>query len=620
MHNMEISWAFRELADLLEFEGEDFFKIRAYRRAAKVIAGLDEPVEKLYRQGRLGKVPGIGKNILAKTGELIEKGEMAKLQELRRKWPPTIPEVMALPGIGPKRARFLYEQLGVASLDGLEEAAREKKIRALKGMGVKTEQEILRSIELVRSRAGRILLPLARELAREMADCVREAPGVFQVHVAGEIRRWEEIVEEILLVAAAEEPEPVLNVLAAHRRVREVLVRERDRIRVHTWWGVPVELRVAAPGGYGAALLLATGSREHIRRLMEYARERGLAEDRAAAGPAQEERAGMFAAWAGNITLQPAGASTGKNAYWKAAISPDRHPVQNTDPLAPVPGAPLPPEEEEIYRRLGLWPVPPELREDREELEAAARGEPPRLLEVGDIKGDLHVHSDWSDGANSILQMVKRAREKGYRYLAITDHSRSLGVARGLSLERLQEQHRLIRELNESEEDFRILTGTEVDILARGGLDFPDEVLAETDVVVASVHSGFRQDRDTLTRRVLEAVENEHVDIIAHPTGRLLGEREAYDLDVERVIEAAAKHNKILEINSSPDRLDLNAHYARLARDHGVKLAINTDAHDLRRLDEMIYGVAVARRAWLGPEDVLNTMDLPDLLKLLGRK
>ncbi|MDK2888249.1 MAG: polymerase [Thermoanaerobacter sp.] len=580
MQNMEISWAFRELADLLEFEGEDFFKIRAYRRAARAIAGLEEPVEEMYRRGTLAGVPGIGKNILAKIGELIATGEMKKLQELRRKWPPGILEVMALPGIGPKRARFLHEQLGITSLAELEEAAREKKVRALRGMGVKTEQEILRSIELVRSRRGRILLPLAREIAGEVATFIQDVPGTRKVAVAGGVRRWRETVDEVRLVAAAEDPEPLLNALAGYRRVREVLERGENRIRVLTWWGVPVELEVAGPGAYGITLLRATGSAEHWRQLQALAARRGFCLDEVRDGPGSEGVASV----------------------------------------PPVPGAPLPQEEEDIYRRLGLWPVPPELREGRGELELFAGESPPRLLEVRDIKGDLHVHSDWSDGANSILQMVQRARERGYRYVAITDHSRSLTVARGLSLERLQEQHRLIRELNEKEKDFRILTGTEVDILVRGGLDFPDEVLAGMDVVVASVHSGFRQDEETMTGRVLQAIENEYVTIIGHPTGRLLGEREAYALDLERVIEAAARHGKILEINSSPDRLDLNEHYARLARDCGVRLVVNTDAHDLRRLDEIPYGVAVARRAWLRPEDVVNTLDLPDLLELLGKK
>ncbi|MGB9803717.1 helix-hairpin-helix domain-containing protein, partial [Desulfofundulus sp.] len=275
MQNMEISWAFRELADLLEFEGDDFFKIRAYRQAARAIAGLEEPVVELYRRGTLVKVPGIGKNIMAKIGELITTGKMKKLEELRRKWPPGILEVMALPGIGPKRARFLHEQLGITSLAELEEAAREKKVRALRGMGVKTEQEILRSIELVRSRQGRILLPLAREIAVEIASYIQDTPGTYKVAVAGGVRRWRETVDEILLVAAAEDPEPLLDALASYRRVKEVLARESERIRVQTWWGVPVELHVAGLQAYGAALLLATGSPEHCHRLQELAGEKG---------------------------------------------------------------------------------------------------------------------------------------------------------------------------------------------------------------------------------------------------------------------------------------------------------------------------------------------------------
>ena len=601
MKNVEMVWQFRELADLLEFKGEDFFKIRAYRQAARVLAGLEQPVEELYQQGALGGLPGIGKNILAKIGELLHTGKIHKLEELRREIPPGLLEIMALPGIGPKRARLLYGGLGVKTLDELEEAARRKRVRALKGLGVKTEQDILRHIEMVRRRAGRILLGAARELAAELADCLREAPGVLRVEVTGEVRRWRETVSSIRLLAVADEPGPVLETLLHHPRTKEVLAAEDDLLRVFTWWGVPVELRVVDESEFGCALLHDTGGPEHYRHLQRLAAERGWR----LTGRGLYPDAGDGAAGA----VPDAGA--GRPASGGGAARGD---------FVRKGTGGLPEAEADIYLRLGLTPVPPELREDRGEIEAAAAGRLPDLLKPGDIRGDLHVHSDWSDGVNPITRLVQRAREKGYRYLAVTDHSRSLNIANGLSLERLKEQHELIARLNAEMKDFRILTGVEVDILPRGGLDFPDEVLADIDVVVASVHSGFRQDRETLTGRVLEAVKNEHVDIIGHLTGRLLGRREPYALDVERVLEEAGKNGKILEINSSPDRLDLDAEHARLARDCGVRLAIDTDAHDLNRLDEMIYGVSVARRAWLEKEDIVNTLELPDLLKLLGRE
>ncbi|WP_078060826.1 PHP domain-containing protein [Desulfotomaculum copahuensis] len=652
--NIEIVWQFRELADLLEFKGEDFFKIRAYRQAARIMAGLEEPVEELYRRDALGKLPGIGKNILAKTKELIDTGKMRKLEELRREIPPGLLEIMALPGIGPKRARFLHARLGVTSLDELAEAARQKRVRALKGLGAKTEQDMLRHIEMLRRRSGRILLGVARELAAELADCLREAPGVARVTVSGEVRRWRETVSSITLLAVAAVPGQALETLLHHPRTKEVLAREDHLLRVFTWWGVPVELTVVPEEEYGYALLHDTGSPAHYRHLQQLAAEKGwLLTRRGLAGAGDGGALETDGDWRGGVPVAGTDASGGGKTAGMPATGTDMPAVRETHgapdngeaadgglahgmPAAgnAVPGeytaageaktagnwwGGLPVAEAAVYRRLGLPPIPPELREDRGEIEAAAAGRLPRLVELGDIKGDLHVHSDWSDGANTIPQLVQRAREKGYHYMAVTDHSRSLNIAHGLSLERLKEQHELIERLNEELEDFRILTGVEVDILTRGGLDYPDEVLEQIDVVVASVHSGFRQDKETLTNRVLDAVKNEHVDIIGHLTGRLLGQREPYALDVERVLEEAGRNGKILEINSSPDRLDLNPEHARLARDCGARLSIDTDAHDLNRLDEMIYGVSVARRAWLEKDDLVNTLELPDLLKVLGR-
>lgn len=571
-----MAWAFRELADMLEYNGEDFFKIRAYRKAAKIMAGLPEPVEELYREGHLGKIPGVGKNILAKVGELLDSGKLRKLEGLRRQIPAGLIELMALPGIGPKRARFLFEHLNITSLEQLEEAARSRKIRELPGMGGKSEQDILRNIDMLRKRSGRILLGVARELASELLEMLTVLPGLDRVAVVGSVRRWQEMVEDIDFLASAEEPEPVLAALISHPRVKEVLQKENDWVKVLTWWGVPVELGVVPPEEYWSALLWSTGSKEHYQGLQLLAREKGFVLN----------RHGLY-------TYSDIEAS---EIYIKVN------------------------SEEDIYHHLGLPYIPAELRENNGEISAGLNDKLPRLIDITDIKGDLHMHTQWSDGVCSIEEMVARAREKGYSYIAITDHSQSLKVAKGLGVEKLEEQHREIQRLNRKMNDFQIFTGMEVDILPKGNLDYLDEILEQADVVVASVHSGFRQDRETMTQRIMSAITNEHVDIIGHLTGRLLGQRDAYDLDVERILEAAGKYNKILEINSSPDRLDLNEYHARMAKDYGVKIAINTDAHDLKRMDEMPYGVAVARRAWLETEDVVNTMDIADLKRVFKIK
>lgn len=564
VQNIEVAWVFYELADLLEFKGEDFFKVRAYRNAARKIAALEEPLEEIRRRGMLGKIPGIGKNIAAKIDEMMATGGLTKYRELQQEIPPGLPAIMSLPGIGPKKARVLWEGIGVTTVEELREAARAGRVRKLPGMGAKSENEILRNIGMQKERHGRVLLSTARDLAEEMAGYLKMVPGVSRVEVGGSLRRWQETAGDIDLVAASAEPENVTAALAAHPRVKEVLSRDGKFIRVLTRWNIPVDLVAVPEKAFWPALLQSTGSKEHYRRLGEMAAEQDF----------------------------------------------------SLDGLA---GAGLK-DEEGIYQRLGLPHIPPELRENRGEIEAARAGKLPHLVNLGDIRGDLHVHTTWSDGQHTLEQMVARAREKGYHYLAVTDHSPSLKIARGLSLERLQAQHREIAELNEKLEDFTVFTGIEVDILPGGSLDCPEDILKEAGLVVASVHSAFKQDRETMTKRILSAVESEHVDIIGHLTGRLLGHREGYALDVERVLEAAAKTGTALEINSSPDRLDLNDVHARRAKEAGAKLAINTDAHDRKRLNEMIYGVAVARRAWLEPSDIINTLPLEKLQKFLKEK
>lgn len=434
-------------------------------------------------------------------------------------------------------------------------------------MGVRIEDQILRNIVLHQNKAGRALLDLGRSIASELAGYLEMLPCVTRVVAGGSLRRWKDSVGDIDLVVASEEPRTVIDSLAGHYRISGILEKGYDGARFQTKWGIVVELEIVPEEVFPLALFRNTGSHAHFKKLQELMEK----QDNPLA-------AGLFGqAWGETF-------------------------------------------EHDLYRMLGLQYIPPELREDQGEIEAAMTNSLPELVTINAIKGDLHVHSDWSDGMAGIEELVARAKAKGYQYLAITDHSRSLRIANGLTLEKLQEQHALIRELNKQEDDFLILTGIEVDILPQGELDFPDEVLEEIDVVIASIHSSFKQDKDTMTKRLLSAIENKNVDIIGHPTGRLVNKREGVALDFDRVLEAAAVYGTILEINASPNRLDLSDVNARLAKTKGVKMAINTDAHDLKRLDEMTYGVAVGRRAWLEEGDIVNTLPADELLAYLRRK
>ncbi|MDD4334499.1 MAG: DNA polymerase/3'-5' exonuclease PolX, partial [Desulfotomaculaceae bacterium] len=492
---------------------------------------------------------------------------LQELKELLQEIPPGTLELMSLPGIGPKRAALFRERLGVTSLGELAKVAKAGRVRGLPGMGSKSEKDIIRYIKMREDRSRRVLLATARVLAEELKGYLLTLPGVVNAEIGGSVRRWRETVGDIDLIAVAADPEPVIAALEKHPRVKEVLDRGPNRLRLQTKWGIEIDLAVVLEEQFTLNLFFNTGSRTHISRLETFLAEQGM-------------------------EIKVPANKAGEICY----------------------------DDREIYSSLGLPYIPPELREDRGEVEAASRNLLPRLVELEDIKGDLHIHTVWSDGLSTIEEVVKRARKKGYEYIAVTDHSQSLKIARGLSLDKLKEQHREIRSLNKQMDDFTILTGIEADILPGGGVDCPDEILKDTELVIASVHSAFKQDRETMTARIISAVENKNVDIIGHLTGRLLTGREGYALDLERVLEASASCGTILEINSSPDRLDLNDVNARRAKEKGIKMAINTDAHDLKRMDEMCYGVSVARRAWLEHDDIVNTMPAGKLIKFLRKR
>lgn len=573
MTNYEIARLFTQLANLQEVQGENVFKIRAYRKAADTIEGLTESLESLAQRGQLESVPNIGKGIAEKIEEIVKTGQMALLEETRALVPTGLPEVLNIPGLGPRSVKTLQEALGIGSIADLEAAAQAGKIRGLPGMGAKSEENILKGIEAYRRRTERLPIGKALPYAENLVRALVETGTLERVEIAGSLRRMRDTVGDVDLVATAAEPALAMAAFVKLPQVAEVLLSGDTRTSIRTDTGLQVDLRIVSPEDFGALLHHFTGSRDHNIRLREMAISRG----------AKINEYGVFAV------------SDGKEI-------------------------PLGEDEAELYRYLGLPYIAPELREDHGEIQAAQENRLPRLIEATDIRGNLHGHSDWSDGAASIEAMATAARALGHSFIAITDHSKALGVANGLDAERLRQQRVEIDAVRAKLEGFPILRGIECDILADGTLDLDGDVLDELDIVIGSVHSRFSQDTETITQRVIRAMESGHVDIIAHPTGRLLGHRDPYAIDVDRLIEAAARTKTALEINAFPDRLDLNDVNARRARDHGVLISINTDAHHPSHLSLWRYGIGTARRAWLEPKDVLNTWALEDVLAWLRER
>jgi len=571
MNNLALARAFFEIADLMELNGENPFRANAYRRAARAIEMLLEDVREIYERGEIRNVPGIGAALAEKVGEWLDTKQIKYLEELRQQVPSGVVEMTKIAGVGPKLARRFYAELGITNIDDLEAACRKRQIRTLRGLGARTEWNIIRGIQALRERGDQVPLGVALPVARDIQAHLEVLPQVKEVELAGQLRRREEMVDKLELVVAGTEPKEVLAVLPGLAEVEEILARSEDSIRLRLKSGPVLEVLAAEPKCYWWTLWKATGSAEHVAQVLALAAERGLL----IGGP--------------------------------DAVPPDVL-------LAGVAS------EDEFYQRLGLSFIPPEIREGKEEVDAARQGRLPQLVDLADIRGDLHCHSRWSDGVMSLEELAQAAAAKGYEFVAVCDHSQSLTVANGLSVERLRAQHREIQELNEKLGSIQLLSGIEVDILADGSLDLPDSVLAERDVVIASIHSGFRQDMEQLTMRIIKAMENPHVDIIGHPTGRLLGRRDPYAVDMERVIEAAARTGTVLEINASPDRLDLNDVNARAAKEAGVKIVINTDAHSQPELDNMHLGLSVARRAWLTKDDLVNAWSWQEIKEYFARK
>ncbi len=570
MTNKEVAEILRRIADMLEIKGEIVYKALAYRRAADNIEYLGRDIEDVWREGKLMEIPGIGKSLAEKLDELFRTGKMSYYEELKEEIPPGVVSLLQVPEVGPKTAKLVWEKLGITSIPELERAAREGKLRTLPGLGVKSEAKILAGIEALYRRSERIPLATALPVAREIINALKEAtPHALKVTAAGSLRRMKATIGDIDILASSYRPEDVIETFTRLPQVAEVSMKGPTKSTVFLHNGLQVDLRVLPPERYGSLLQYFTGSKEHNVALRELALEKGL-------------------------SLSEYGFKRGEEEI-------------------------LCPEEEDVYHTLGLAWIPPELRENRGEIKAARENALPRLVELGDIKGDLHVHTNWSDGASSIEEIAEAARRRGYKYLVISDHSHGLGIAKGLTPERLKEQRAIIDELNRRWTDFRLLQGAEVEIRADGSLDYPDEVLASLDLVIASIHTGLRQDRERITARVINAMRNPYVDIIGHPSGRILGQREESAVDMDEVLRVARETGTILEVDGTPDRLDLDDVYIRRAVEMGVRLAIDSDAHNLYGLDAMEFGVAMARRGWAEPKDVVNTLPLEDFLRTLKR-
>jgi DNA polymerase (family 10) len=565
MHSQQVADLLNRIADMLDVLGENPYKGIAYRRAADQIAHLGEDITQVWERGELRAIPGVGEALAKKLDELLSTGRLQYYERLQEQVPVGVLDLLAIPDVGPKTAKLLWEHLGVTSVGEAEQAARAGKIRALPGMATRSEERVLQGIALLRRRSTRIPLGDAWPVAEQILESLREVPGIVKASAAGSLRRRKSTVGDIDLLVASASPEAVMAAFVALDRVAEVSLSGPTKTTVILDNGLQVDLRVLPPERYGSLLQYFTGSKEHNIHL------RGLAQEQ-------------------SLSLSEYGFKRGGEEI-------------------------LCPEEEDVYTALGLPWIPPELREDRGEIEAAQSGRLPSLIAESDLLGDLHAHTNWSDGAASLEEMAEAAREKGYRYLVISDHSRSLGIAHGLSVERLREQRLEIQRLNSRYGDFRLLHGIELEIRGDGSLDFPDAVLAELDVVIASVHSGLRQPSERITGRLLSAMQNPYVDIIAHPLGRILGQREESAVDVTALLNGAAQTGTALEVNSIPFRLDLDDIHIRRATQMGIRLAIGSDAHSPGGLDAIAFGVAIARRGWAEPQHVLNALTFEDLLR-----
>ncbi|MDD5038353.1 MAG: DNA polymerase/3'-5' exonuclease PolX [Dehalococcoidales bacterium] len=569
MNNKEIARVFEDIADLLELKGENPFKIRAYQKVVRSIEQLPEEMEQLVREDRLREVPGVGEAIKEKITELVTTGKLDYYEKLKAEFPKGITALLEVPGIGPKTARLLSTELGITSVDELEAAIVGGKVAQLYRMGDKTAENILHQIQAMRRKDRRIPIGEALPLVDEIFTHLKDVPGVKNLTTAGSLRRFRETVGDIDLMGTADNPAEVIRAFTTLPMVKEILGSGSTKSSVVVTSRLQVDLRLVEHDSFGSLLQYFTGSKEHNINLRDRMHRRGLKLSEYGITDLSTEKLEKFAT------------------------------------------------EEAFYQRLGMQYIPPEIRENTNEIERAEQGTIPDLIEIADIRGDLHVHSDWSDGRDSMEAMALAAKALGYTYLAIADHSAGRGIAHGLDARRLKQQIAEIKELNRKISGLRIFSSAEVDIRADGSLDMTDEMLKELDIVTAAVHSGLNQSQEQMTRRIIKALENPNVDILAHPTCRMLPGREPVAVDMEAVFQAALKTNTILELNAMPSRLDLKDTHTFRARELGVKIVIDTDAHSVEHLGFIRFGIGVARRGWCEAKDILNTRPLGELIAYL---
>ena len=571
MENIEIAKIFEDVADLLEMLDASVFRIRAYRAAARTVETLGTPAESLLKKDgkSLEALPGIGKDLAGKIREIIETGELALLKELTVQIPESVIQMIRIPGLGPKRAKQIYDQLGIATLAGLEQAAREGKLRTLRGWKETMEARVLQGIVDLKAWQGRFRLVEADAAIRPLLERLEATQELTHLQVAGSYRRRRETVGDVDLLVTATAAEPVMERFLSAPEVKQVLAHGDTKSSIVLRQGLQADLRVVGEESLGAALHYFTGSKAH------------------------------------NIAVRTLGVKRGVKINEYGIFRGSRR----------IAGR----HETDIFEAVGLPWIPPELRENRGEIDAAFDGRLPTLVERGDIRGDLQMHTTYTDGRDSLVDMVKACGDRGYSYIAITDHTKAVRVAGGLSREEFQTQFREIDEIRKTGTGPAVLKSAGVDILDAGQLDLDDETLAELDLVVVSVHSKFSMTKADMTQRVVRALRHPRVHVFAHPTGRLLGRREPYPLDMEEVVKVAHDYGVLLEVNAQPDRLDLNDIYCQMARDAGVKLVISTDAHRIAELDNMPYGVDQARRGWCEPADIANTRSLDAFLKLIAK-
>ncbi len=569
MKNKEVAEILRKIAQLLEIKGDNPYRIRAYERAAQTIEALTKDVEELAKEEKLEKLPGIGADLASKIREILRSGTLSLYEDLKKEIPPILLTFLEIPGLGPKKVKAIYEKYGITSLEELEKACLQHKIAKLPGFGLKTEENILKGLRLFREKTGRRPLGEVWPIANEVVNLIKMKAPLEKISVAGSIRRKRETVKDIDILITSHKPSEVMKVVTELPLVEEVIAFGETKTSVRLKGGLQMDVRVVEPESWGAALAYFTGSKAHNIRIRELALEKGLKINEYGVFRGEEKIAGAT--------------------------------------------------EEEVYAILGLPFIPPELREDRGEVEAALQGRLPKLVEEVDIKGDAHVHSKYSDGTGSLEEIMAKAESLGLSWVAVCDHSQGLKVAGGLSVEDLFKKKKRIEELNARSPKVKLIFGAEVDILSDGSLDYPDEILKEIDFVIAAIHTGFQQEEKQITHRIISALKHPLVHAIAHPTGRVIGEREPYSVNLEEIFKCAKEYGKALEINAYYKRLDLNDLYVKACVELEIPLLIGTDAHFLDQMEYLKFGVAVARRGWCEKRHLLNSLDYANFIKWLKR-